>query len=85
MEKFHGRELYLSPNGDRWFLARDVVDGRAYIVHQPNLPSGGKRSQIDIATFLRDGGHGPEHHALLKLIGSLAEEISPTEASPNGS
>jgi hypothetical protein len=84
LEKLRGREFYLSLNGDRWFLARDAVDGRAYIVHEPNLPSGGKRSQIDIATFLRNGGHGPEHHALLKLIGSLAEETSPSD-SPKGS
>ena len=67
------RELYLSPNGDRWFLARDSTDGRAFVIHQPNLPSGGQRSEIEIGEFLRAGAHGPEHQALLRLIGTLAE------------
>ena len=69
------RELYSSPNGDRWFLARDSVNGHAFVIHEPNISSGGKRSQIEIGAFLRDGGHGPEHHALLSLLGSLAEQI----------
>ena len=67
------RELYLSPTGDRWFLARDSADGRAFVVHQPNLPSGGQRSEIEIGEFLCAGAHGPEHQALLRLIGTLAE------------
>jgi hypothetical protein len=65
------RELYASPNGDRWFLARDPVDGHAFVVHEANLPSGGRHSQLEIGVFLKDGGHSPEHHALLSLIGSL--------------
>jgi hypothetical protein len=36
------RELYRSPNGDSWFLAREPTDGRAFIIHQPNSPSGGR-------------------------------------------
>jgi hypothetical protein len=79
MRKQAGRELYVSPNGDRWFLARDAVDGHAFIVHEPNLSSGGRRSQIELGTFLKDGAHGPEHHALLQLVGTLAEEQTDIE------
>jgi hypothetical protein len=35
------RELYRSPNGDSWFLGREPTNGHAFIMHQPNAPSGG--------------------------------------------
>ena len=34
------RELYRSPNGDTWFLGREPTSGHAFIIHQPNAPSG---------------------------------------------
>ena len=67
------RELYRSPNGDAWFIARDAVDGHGFVLHEANEPSGGHSSRIEIGTFLRMGAHGPEHQALLRLIGSLVE------------
>ena len=67
------RELYRSHNGDSWFLARDPSDGHVFILHEPNLPSGGHRSQIEIGDFLRAGGNSAEHQALLRLIGTLVE------------
>jgi hypothetical protein len=39
----------------------------------PNASSGGQISYTDIGTFLRDGANGPEHQALLKLIGTLLD------------
>jgi hypothetical protein len=69
------RELYRSPNGDCWSLARDANSGHAFIIHEPNLPSGGNRTQIEIGNFLRLGANGPEHQALLRLIGTLVEEL----------
>jgi len=66
------RELYRSPNGDAWFLGRDPSDGRAVVVHEPNRPSGGKVSYIDLGTFL-SFGNGPEQQALLRLIATLVE------------
>ena len=60
------RELYRSHNGDSWFLARDPSDGHVFILHEPNLPSGGHRSQIEIGDFLRAGGNSAEHQALVK-------------------
>ena len=66
------RELYRSPNGDTWFLGREPGNGRAFIIHQPNAPSGGRLSHIELGEFLRSG-KGPEQQALLRLIGSLVE------------
>ena len=59
-------ELYRSPNGDCWFLAREPENGRAFVIHQPNAP------YIELGEFLRSG-KGPEQQALLRLIGSLVE------------
>ena len=30
------RELYSSPNGDRWHLVREPRSGRVFIKHEPN-------------------------------------------------
>jgi hypothetical protein len=70
------RELYRSPNGDRWCLIRDTDSGRVFVRHEPNAPSGGRSSDIGIGEFLVRGGHGPEHQALLRLIGTLIERGS---------
>jgi hypothetical protein len=66
------RELYRSPNGDTWFLGREPDDGHAFVIHQPNAPSGGRLSHIELGTFLSYGA-GPEQQALLRLIGTLVE------------
>jgi hypothetical protein len=77
------RELYGSPNGDRWYLAHDVDLGQVFIWHEPNPPSGGNATRIEIGAFLGRGrdGHGPEHQKLLRLIGTLVErdQFSETE------
>jgi hypothetical protein len=67
------RELYRSPNGDTWFIGREPANGHAFIVHQPNAPSGGRLSHIELGDFLRDGKGRPEQQALLRLIGTLVE------------
>ena len=66
------RELYRSPNGDTWFLGREPTNGHAFVIHQPNAPSGGRLSHIELVDFLRAGA-GPEQQALLRLIGTLVE------------
>jgi hypothetical protein len=68
----HQREIYHSENGDRWLLSRDD-DGRAFILHKANPSSGGKVSSIELGGFLGGGKAGPEHQALIRLIGSLVE------------
>jgi hypothetical protein len=68
------RELYRSaPHGDRWSLARETVSGRVFIEHVPNAASGGRSAQIEVGEFLAGGRNGPEHQALLRLIGSLVD------------
>jgi hypothetical protein len=70
---FGTRELYRSPNGDRWCLVRETDSGSVFVIHQPNAPSGGRASQIDISEFLARN-HGPEQQALLRLIATLVTE-----------
>ena len=67
------RELYRSPNGDAWFLGRAPMDGRAFVIHQPNGPSGGQLSYIELGAFLAGPANGPEHQALLRLIATLVD------------
>ena len=55
-----------------WFLGREPQTGHAFVIHQPNAPSGGRLSPIEVGDFLRDG-KGPEQQALLRLIGTLVE------------
>ena len=65
------RELYSSPNGDRWLLCKDA-SGRVFVLHQANIPSGGQASQIELGDFLTRG-YGPEQQALFQMIGTLTE------------
>lgn len=65
------RVLYESSNGDVWFLARHPASNTPVVKHEPNISSGGRTSYIEIGKFLREGANGPEHQALLNLIGSL--------------
>lgn len=67
------RELYSSPNGDRWLLSRDPATGNVFIRHEANVPSGGHQTDMDIGAFLSGGQRNPEHQALLHLIGTLVE------------
>jgi hypothetical protein len=66
------RDLYRSPNGDRWLLVRDDT-GRVFVRHEANLASGGTVTDLEIAEFLSQGGLGPEKQELIRLMGSLAD------------
>ena len=65
--------LYNSPSGDRCFLAHEPGSARVSIRHEPNPASGGDASIIDIGEFLVQS-RGPQHHELLRLIGSLVNQ-----------
>jgi hypothetical protein len=67
------KELYQSANGDRWSLIRD--GGKVLVLHEPNRPSGGTPSRIEIGDFLLRNPQGPEQAELLRLIGTLADAI----------
>lgn len=62
-------QLYRSPNGDTWFLARDPKTGSAFVRHQANAPSGGQVTDIELGAFL-DGPQNPEREALRRVIGA---------------
>ena len=68
------RHLYNSPNGDCWVLCRDPDTERVFVRHEPNAPSGGKASELEIGAFLSRGPLNPEHQALLGLIGTLVSQ-----------
>ena len=74
------RKLYESSNGDCWYLCRSR-SGQIVISHEPNASSGGKASQIEVREFLAKGNQGPEHDALLQLIGTLVPELVQADAS----
>ena len=63
--------MYQSSNGDVWSSARHPASSTPVVKHQPNASSGGRTSYTEIGKFLRDGGNGPKHQALLNLIGTL--------------
>lgn len=63
-----------SSNGDRWFLGREEDSGLPYVSHVANQPSGGAITRIDVPRFLNRSIGSPEQQALLRLIGTLAEE-----------
>ena len=68
------RELYRGPNGDCWYLGREPCNGNAFVIHQPNGPSGGQRTPVALGDFLADGNKGrPEQRALLRLIATLVD------------
>ena len=63
------RELYSSPNGDRWYLARDPATERVFIRHEANAPSGGQVTDTDIGTILSWGRQNPECGAANRVRG----------------
>lgn len=66
------RELYSSPNGDRWYLIREPT-GDLFIRHEANAAAGGSVEHIDLGVFL-SAGRGPEQQELVRLIGTLVDE-----------
>jgi hypothetical protein len=64
------KELYNSPNGDRWALCK-VQSGKLVVSHQSNKASGGRASELDVEVFVSQGGRGPEHQALIETLATL--------------
>jgi hypothetical protein len=77
------RELYASPNGDRWYLARYPESGRVFVQHVPNVPSGGQPATIELGAFLSRGGNAPELQALVRLVGTLVETSADAATAAN--
>ena len=76
------RDLYLSPNGDRWLLLRDPSDGRSFVRHVANPASGGHVTDVALAAFLaaEDGSIVSMQHIVRALkreyqkVGKLVTE-----------
>ena len=64
------KELYVSPNGDRWILGENQ-GGELVVCHDPNKRSGGAPSEIALDVFLSHGGPGPEYQALAEALANL--------------
>jgi hypothetical protein len=64
------REVYASPNGDKWALARNA-EGALVVHHQPNRASGGVVSEIAVDVFLSHAEQGPEYQALSAALAEL--------------
>ena len=64
------KDLYYSPNGDRWTLCRDSA-GKLVVSHQANEASGGHGSETAVDVFLSLDGHGPEYQALRDALSDL--------------
>jgi hypothetical protein len=47
--KYRMEQLYRSPNGDTWFLARDPATGLGSVRHQANASSGGQVTETKSA------------------------------------
>ena len=80
MQRAAMRQLYRSPNGDAWFLARDPESGLAFVRHQANAPSGGQVTDIELGAFL-GGPNNPEREALLRVIGGFISGPGRDEAA----
>ena len=70
------RELYASPNGDRWYLVVDEASGYVFVRHLSNEASGGNVADILLSDFLAGGRSGPEHQELWALLRRIAREIA---------
>jgi hypothetical protein len=77
------RLIHVASNGDRWFLCHGDGPADVFVFHEPNGPSGGRPSRIELPTFLAAEGGSPERLALFGMIGSLvevADDAPPTSA-----
>src|SRR4051794_26525481 len=65
------RILYSSPNGDRWLLC--CKGDRVFVRHEPNAPSGGKLSEVEVGEFLSGARLKSGRQAPLRLIAALVD------------
>jgi hypothetical protein len=72
------KDLYYSPNGDRWTLCRDSA-GKLVVCHRPNEASGGHASEAAVDVFLSLDGHGPEYQALRDALAELGDGPQPQD------
>ncbi|WP_243954314.1 hypothetical protein [Methylobacterium sp. J-067] len=77
--------IHAASNGDNWFLCVGENPTDVFVLHEPNGPSGGRPSRVELSTFLSSRADCPERLALLGVIGSLVSASSATvPASSSG-
>jgi hypothetical protein len=64
------KELYTSPNGDRWDLGKDPT-GNLVVCHHPKKPAGGRPSEVALDVFLAHARGAPEYQAVADALASL--------------
>ncbi len=47
--------IYAASNGDNWFLCVGKNPTDVFVLHEPNGPSGGRPSRVELSTFLSSG------------------------------
>jgi hypothetical protein len=70
------KDFYNSLNGDRWVLVHESDSVRVFVRHIPNLPSGGRTSDVELGAFLCESNYGPQHVESAKktiCVGRTAE------------
>ncbi len=63
------KQFYASSNGDTWDLVREGE--HLFVLHRPNLSSGGTQKQIELSAFLALEPHTAQNVALVRMIGAL--------------
>jgi hypothetical protein len=53
------RELYRGSDGARWLLGREPATGDVFAWREPNAPSRGQLTHIDVGAFLSRGREIP--------------------------
>ncbi len=72
--------IYAASNGDNGFLCVGKNPSDVIVLHEPNGPSGGRPSRVELSTFLSFGADCPERLPLLGVIDSLVAASSATRA-----
>ena len=75
--------IHAGSNNDRWFLCRSDDPAEVFVFHEPNGPSGGMPSRVELVDFLSRGRGSPEHQVLITMIGSLVEARHVDGTSPS--
>ena len=55
-------------------VSAEIGAAHVYVVHEPNQASGGKASVVGLGDFLSQENMGPQHEALLRMIGGLVDQ-----------
>ena len=79
---FDKRDLYNKSKCGSLVLCCDRDTNRVSIRDEPNAPSGGQVSDLDIGTFLRGGPHNPQQQALFQRHMARQRTLGSTSPKP---